>query len=64
VSQMRRKQRGIKLHDISGWVRRMLRECDHDSLARMDEEDLKDLEVRFVATILRINLKPRIFLPY
>ena len=60
---MRRRQRGIKLHDLRGWVSRMLKECDQNFLATMDENDRIDLNARFVANVLRINFKPRIFLP-
>jgi hypothetical protein len=41
----------------------MLKECDQNFLASMDENDRIDLNARFVANVLRINFKPRVFLP-
>jgi hypothetical protein len=61
---MRRSKRGTKLSDVSGWVARMLRECDPNGFRTLNEDDLADLKVRFAATLLHLNLKPRVFLPF
>lgn len=59
---MRRKNRGIKLHDLNGWVHRILVESEY-KIEDLSEKDRNDLEVRFAARLIKIVLKPRILLP-
>ena len=60
---MRGKHRKIKLHDVRGFVNRMLAEVDPHFLSAMSESDHMDLRTRFAAKMLKISFRPQIFFP-
>ena len=59
-----RRNRPVKLHDIKGFVKRMLVECDERFLSGMNESDRIDLETGFAAKLLHVKFQPKAFLPF